>query len=41
MPEHGVADNVAGLADYQGFDQQAQWKIERENALALFPRLQS
>ena len=41
MPESGVADNVAGLADYEGFDQQAQWKIERENALALFPRLQS
>ena len=41
MPESGVADNVAGLADYAGFDQQAQWKIERENALALFPRLQS
>ena len=41
MPEPGVADNVAGLADYDGFDQQAQWMIERENALALFPRLQS
>jgi len=41
MPEPAVADNVAGLADYEGFDQQAQWKIERENALALFPRLQS
>jgi predicted TIM-barrel fold metal-dependent hydrolase len=41
MPEPGVADNVAGLADYEGFDQQAQWKIERENALALFPSLQS
>jgi predicted TIM-barrel fold metal-dependent hydrolase len=41
MPESGVADNAAGLADYEGFDQQAQWKIERENALALFPRLQS
>jgi predicted TIM-barrel fold metal-dependent hydrolase len=41
MPEPSVADNVAGLADYEGFDQQAQWKIERENALALFPRLQS
>src|SRR5229473_3312043 len=41
MPEPSVADNVAGLADYKGFDQQAQWMIERENALALFPRLQS
>jgi 6-methylsalicylate decarboxylase len=41
MPESGVADNAAGLADYKGFDQQAQWKIERENALALFPRLPS
>jgi 6-methylsalicylate decarboxylase len=41
MPEPSVADNVAGLADYEGFDQQAQWMIERENALALFPRLQS
>ena len=41
MPEPAVADNVAGLADYEGFDQQAQWKIERENARALFPRLQS
>jgi 6-methylsalicylate decarboxylase len=41
MPEPSVADNVAGLADYQGFDQQAQWMIERQNALALFPRLQS
>jgi predicted TIM-barrel fold metal-dependent hydrolase len=41
MPEPSVADNVAGLADYERFDQQAQWKIERENARALFPRLQS
>ena len=41
MPEPAVADNVAGLAEYEGFDQQAQWMIERENALALFPRLQS
>ena len=40
MPEAGVADNVAGLADYEGFDQQARGKIERENARALFPRLQ-
>ena len=41
MPEPAVADNVVGLANYEGFDQQAQSMIERENALALFPRLQS
>ena len=41
MPEPAVADNVAGLANYERFDQQAQWMIERENALALFPLLQS
>jgi predicted TIM-barrel fold metal-dependent hydrolase len=41
MPEPAIADNVAGLADYKGFDQRAQWKIERKNGLALFPRLQS
>lgn len=41
MPEPAVADTVTGLASYEGFDQQAQWEIERENARALFPRLQS
>src|SRR5260370_36996472 len=41
MPEPGVADNVAGLADYEKFGQQQQWMIERQKALAPFPPLQS
>lgn len=40
MPEFRVAENVAGLVEYRGFDPQARQRIERENALKLFPRLQ-
>ena len=39
MPESSGAENVAGLSQFTGFDQQARLFIERENALALFPSL--
>ncbi len=39
MPESSVAENVAGLVEYRGFDPQVRQLIERENALELFPRL--
>ena len=39
LPEQLVAETVAGLAEYDGFDQEARLLIERENAAGLFPRV--
>jgi len=34
-----AAFTIRGIAHYDGFDNQIRRTIERENALALFPRL--
>jgi predicted TIM-barrel fold metal-dependent hydrolase len=34
-----AASTIRGIENYDGFDNQIRWTIERENALALFPRL--
>jgi predicted TIM-barrel fold metal-dependent hydrolase len=40
-PENLTAEQVTQLTSYEGFDTQARIRIERENALRLFPRLRS
>ncbi len=37
-PETVTAFSVQGIQNYDGFDEQARRAVERENALALFPR---
>jgi len=39
LPEKMIVDMILGLQQYQGFDNETQMMIERENALTLFPRL--
>jgi hypothetical protein len=34
-----VYDTIAGLDGYDGYDAAQRRKVERDNALALFPRL--
>jgi predicted TIM-barrel fold metal-dependent hydrolase len=36
-----VSDVIEGIAAYQGFDAELRRKVERDNALALFPRFAS
>lgn len=38
-PEPATAATIAGLQEYDGFNEQTQAAIETNNALALFPRL--
>ncbi|MGQ9723011.1 MAG: amidohydrolase family protein [Candidatus Jordarchaeum sp.] len=38
-PENLTAEQVKQLTSYNGFDAAARMRIERENALKLFPRL--
>ena len=40
-PEIVTAFSVQGIQNYNGFDEQARRAIERENALALFPRFKA
>jgi predicted TIM-barrel fold metal-dependent hydrolase len=39
LPEPGVRESVSAIAEYARFDAEARRAIERDNALALFPRL--
>ncbi|HYV20014.1 MAG TPA: amidohydrolase family protein [Verrucomicrobiae bacterium] len=39
LPEPLVAGQIDGLAGYRGFDDRTRGMVERDNALALFPRL--
>jgi len=41
LPEPLVEASIRGLADYKAFDATTRAKIERGNALALFPRLRT
>jgi predicted TIM-barrel fold metal-dependent hydrolase len=41
IPESVTTYNVQGIENYDGFDEQARRAVERESALALFPRLGS
>jgi hypothetical protein len=36
--EKVVYDTIAGVRDYDGYDAGQRRKVERDNALALFPR---
>jgi predicted TIM-barrel fold metal-dependent hydrolase len=38
-PEPMTAATVAGIGEYDGFDEQTRMDIERNNFLPLFPRL--
>jgi predicted TIM-barrel fold metal-dependent hydrolase len=40
-PEPITIASIKGLNEYDGFDQRARTAVERENALRLFPRLQT
>ncbi|QBD76901.1 amidohydrolase [Ktedonosporobacter rubrisoli] len=40
-PEQLMGLTIKGIESYPGFDEQARIMIERDNALALFPRLQA
>ena len=39
LPEKMIKDMISGLEQYKGFDKETRMKIERDNALTLFPRL--
>ena len=39
LPEPLVQQQTRGIADYTGFDANDKMAVERESALALFPRL--
>jgi predicted TIM-barrel fold metal-dependent hydrolase len=41
LPEPVVGDMIDGLANFKGFDAGARRAIERDSALALFPRLRA
>lgn len=38
LPEKMINDMISGLEQYEGFNDETRMKIERENALTLFPR---
>jgi predicted TIM-barrel fold metal-dependent hydrolase len=41
LPDAGVIESVRGLAAYTNFDHSTRMRIERDNALALFPRFRT
>ena len=41
LPEPALEEQIQGLTDYKAFDAAARAAVERDSALALFPRLRS
>jgi predicted TIM-barrel fold metal-dependent hydrolase len=39
LPEPLIDESIRGLSDYKGFDASTRERIERRNAIALFPRM--